>query len=190
MLATLARQRRCAGSRARVLKAPPGWPRNPRGWKPRKPRRPRLHDGRSAASPTTHREITGGRAACSSASVRDSGNRRAPSTAAAGALATWSRPSISKMIRAATLALLAVGASGFVAPATPRQATALAASGSQIAYRIRSVALRPTTNDGCGCLFNETSLFAAAESRHPTSTHALCTTGESASPTRTRAGCA
>jgi len=30
-----------------------------------------------------------------------------------------------------------VGASGFVAPAAPKQATALAASGSQIAYRIR-----------------------------------------------------
>ena len=41
------------------------------------------------------------------------------------------------MLKAVTLALLAVAASGFVAPATPRQATALAASGSQIAYRIR-----------------------------------------------------
>ena len=150
VLATLARQRRCAGSRARVLKVrhPRRPARNPRRKGNLEPRVPRLHDGRSAASPATHREITGGRAACSSASVRDSGNRRAPSTAAAGALATWSRPSISKMIRAATLALLAVGASGFVAPATPRQATALAASGSQIAYRIRSVALRPTPHDG------------------------------------------
>ena len=100
-----------------------------------------------------------------------------------------SRPSNSKMVRW-TLALLAVGASGFAPPATPRSKTALAASGSQIAYRIRSVALRPTTNGGCGCFFNETSLFAAAESRRPTSTHALCTTGESASPTRTRAACA
>ena len=154
-------------------------------------RRPRLHDGRSAASPTTHREIMGGRAACSSASVRDSGDRRAPSTAAAGALPTRSRPSISNMIRAATVALLAVAASGFVAPATPRQKTALAASGSQIAYRIRSVALRPTTHDGEGPFFlTKRAILLPAESRHPTSTHALCTTGESASPTRTRAACA
>ena len=41
------------------------------------------------------------------------------------------------MLRAVALALLAVAASGFVPTATPRQATALAASGSQIAYRIR-----------------------------------------------------
>ena len=120
-----------------------------------------------------------------------------------------SRPSYSKMARWC-LALLAVGASGFAPPATPRHQTALAASGSQIAYRIRSVALRPTTHDGEGLFFYETSYFAAAESRHPTSTHAflrlgpvswplsnpatpthaLCTTGESASPTRTRAACA
>ena len=41
------------------------------------------------------------------------------------------------MLRATALAILAVAASGFVAPAAPKQATALAASGSQIAYRIR-----------------------------------------------------
>ena len=187
MLATLARQRRCAGSRARVLKAPPGWPRNPRGWKPRKPRRPRLHDGRSAASPTTHREIT---------AVGPLAAVRLRETAAidvkhsrCGRAGLSSRPSYSKMARWC-LALLAVGASGFAPPATPRHQTALAASGSQIAYRIRSVALRPTTHDGEGLFFYETSYFAAAESRHPTSTHALCTTGESASPTRTRAACA
>ena len=34
------------------------------------------------------------------------------------------------------------------------------------------------------------NFFAAGEARRPTSTHALCTTGESASPTRTRAACA
>ena len=48
------------------------------------------------------------------------------------------RPALDRtMLKAVSLAILAVAASGFVAPATPRQATALAASGSQIAYRIR-----------------------------------------------------
>ena len=41
------------------------------------------------------------------------------------------------MLRGLGAGLLAVAASGFVAPAAPKQATALAASGSQIAYRIR-----------------------------------------------------
>ena len=188
-MATLTRQRR-AGSRARVLKSPP----------PKLAAKPVRMEISQTTPPKAEQQTICGLSDDASRVQAGRGRlqqcvceRQRPSTCTkhsrCGRAGLSSRPSNSKMVRW-TLALLAVGASGFVHPATPRSKTALAASGSQIAYRIRSVALRPTTNGGCGCFFNETSLFAAAESRRPTSTHALCTTGESASPTRTRAACA